>query len=132
MPDALAPILQLLILVGVPSGVFLAVHILRNRQRHRVIDLVRRAIEADRPLPPEVVEALSARSAPSAHSDLRRGVLLIAVGVALGVVGLFSFVIIDATGGSGGIPVGASIAGLGAIPACLGAALVFLSRIGKP
>lgn len=67
--------------------------ILANARAKREVQATLRAsIEAGNPLTPEAIEALTRTSvtAPSAAKDIRTGVIWIAVGVGLGVMGFFA------------------------------------------
>jgi hypothetical protein len=126
--DVLISTLQTLIAFGIPAAVIVTVAWLRHRQRRMTLDLLRSAVQAGRPLPPELVQALAGPFRSSAERDRRRGVLLLGAGVGLVVVGVCAFVLVEVTGGAGSLPVGVSIAALGAIPACMGTALLVLAR----
>jgi len=126
--EMLIATLQTLIVVGVPAAVIVTLAVLRHRQRRMTLDLVRSAVQAGQSLPPDLVEALAGPSRSPAERDRRRGMLLLGAGVGLLIVGVCAFVLIAATGGAGSVPVGVSISALGAIPACIGAALLVLAR----
>jgi len=51
------------------------------RKRREMLDTVRTAIQSGQTLPPSFLEALESRPKPTADSDLRKAVLLIAVGL---------------------------------------------------
>jgi len=130
MTDLLVATAQILIVVGIPAALILVIARQRHRQRTQTLELVRSALEADRTLPPELVEALAGPSRAPAERDRRQGVLLLGAGAGLLIVGLLAFLLIEMTGGQGSLPVGVSIAALGAIPACMGVALLILARGG--
>ena len=124
-------ILLTLIVLGIPAAVIVTLAFLRDRQRRITLELIRSAVQACQPLPPGLVEALAGPVRSPAERDRRRGVLLLSAGVGLLVVGVCAFVLIEVTRGAGSVPVGVSIAALGAIPACMGTALLLLARREK-
>ena len=78
MEDILVPIVLFLTVGIVVSLNFYY----RYRTRQSIQATVRTAIEQGQPLTPEVLESLS-DSLSSKHSDLRRGVISVAIGIAL-------------------------------------------------
>ena len=82
--------------------------------------------------PPEMIKALpgGGHMLPTPQRDFRLGVLLIACGVAIAAIGLCVFIAVTSEGGPA-VAIGVSIAAAGAIPGCIGAALVILSRDDK-
>jgi len=105
---------------------------MRYRERMRVLDVVQVAVQGGNPLSPEMVKALpgGGHMFPTPQRDFRLGVLLIACGAAIAAIGLCVFIAVTSEGGPA-VAVGVSIAAAGAIPACIGAALVILSRSEK-
>jgi Na+/H+ antiporter NhaD/arsenite permease-like protein len=98
---------------------------LKSLERQKMAETLRAAIEKGQPLPPEMINVLTAdaKPPPSPQRDLRRGVILL--GVALGLVAM-------------GLIIGLSepdatypTIGIAAIPAFIGLALIAISRIGK-
>ena len=103
---------------------------LKYQDRQRMHETLRIAFEKGQPVPPELITALQSNIAPrqpsTPESDLRRAVVLIAVG--LGLVGLgyglwYGLMSVSETAAyiSGG-----SIAGAGAIPGLIGVAHLVL------
>jgi hypothetical protein len=101
---------------------------------------MRTAYEKGQPVPPELIASLTSEpqeastrpdQQPGTDRDLRRAVVLIAVGVGLGGVGLgMGYGLSFASDVAGGI-VGGIIAGAGAIPAFLGLAYLLLYLAGS-
>ncbi len=103
---------------------------LKYQDRQRMHETLRIAFEKGQPVPPELITALQSNIAPrqpsTPESDLRRAVVLIAVG--LGLVGLgyglwYGLMSVSETAAyiSGG-----SVAGAGAIPGLIGVAHLVL------
>lgn len=123
--------LQILIALGVPATVLMASGWLRSRERMRMLEIVRALAEADKPLSAEIIQVLPG-SPPPANSrrDLRRGVMLAAVGASFFLLGLLAFLGCSSGGTALGVSVaiGMAVAAVGAIPLSIGAALICLSR----
>lgn len=112
------------------ASVILVPVYLRHRDRQQMHETLRLAYERGQPVPPELIEALQnntpARPMSTPDRDLRRGVILIAVG--LGFAGLgyglwYGLMSVDDTAAyvSGGCT-----AGVGAIPGLIGLAYLVL------
>lgn len=123
---------QILIALIVPGIVFMFSNLIRLRERLRVLDIVHAAALGGNPLTPEMLKALpgGGHLFPTPQRDFRRGVLLIACGAAIVTIGLCIFAVVASMDGPA-VAVGVSIAAVGAIPGCIGAALVILSRNDK-
>jgi len=110
----LVPIISVVVVFTFLTIIIVTNSFNRRREREQIIETARLSVEKGQPLPPEVIASLTAERRHTAFSDLRRGVVLIAVGIGIGVFGIF---------------VGASeLYGIGAIPGLIGVALVVLSR----
>jgi len=123
---------EILIALLVPGFVFMFSSLIRFRERMRVLDVVQVAVQGGNPLSPETIQALpgGGHMFPTPQRDFRMGVLLIACGAAIAAIGLCVFIAVTSEGGPA-VAVGVSIAAAGAIPACIGVALVILSRSEK-
>ncbi|MDG2529529.1 DUF6249 domain-containing protein [Caulobacter endophyticus] len=112
----LAPFIMVVCIVVIPMW-------LKSRDRREMQATVRAAIEKGQPLPPELIEALSKEVKPpresSALRDMRVGVILIAVGAGLAVLGFMLGQIADEALHP--------VMGAAAIPALIGVAYVILS-----
>lgn len=100
----------------------------RSQERQKLADTIRVAIEKGQPLPPEVMHTLTngepSRPPPPPRSDLRRGVVWLAVAVGIALFGLaLGYAEPDAT-----MP----FLAFAAIPGCIGAAFIVLGLIEKP
>lgn len=122
---------QMLICLGLPAGVVVLAFWFRHKERLRVLEVVESSAARDKPLSPEVIGALPGARIRPANADLRRGVLLVAAGVAIVLIGLCALVGVATTGGYGAVALGVGIGAVGAIPLCIGAALIFLSRADR-
>jgi hypothetical protein len=123
-------------------GLSLGPRYIRSRERTRLYDLMRTAYEKGQPVPPELIASLTAEpveqsdaAAPyrgsGADRDLRRAVVLIAVGLGLGALGLLLGAGIGIASRIGGAITGGVIAGAGAIPAFIGLAYLLLYLAGR-
>lgn len=112
----LAPFVMVVCIVVIPMW-------LKSRDRREMQATVRAAIERGQPLPPELIEAMSkdvkAPKESSAVRDMRVGVILIAVGAGLGVLGIM----LGQVEGDALHPV----LGAAAIPTLIGVAYIILS-----
>jgi hypothetical protein len=94
---------------------------LKSRERTEMQNTLRAAIDKGQPVPPEVIDALTknVKLPSSALSDVRTGVIWIAIGVGIGVFGYFvSYEADEAL---------RPMIGIGAIPVIIGATFVILS-----
>ncbi|MGH7016128.1 MAG: DUF6249 domain-containing protein [Caulobacteraceae bacterium] len=107
---------------------------LKSRDRARMHETLRTAYEKGQPVPPELIAALQqssppwsgAGSAPTAEHDLRRGLVLVAVGLGLCAVGWgLWFGLWNASAIAANIT-GGVVAGVGAIPGLIGVAYLIL------
>jgi len=114
---------------------------LRSRDRDRLHETLRMAYEKGQTIPPELMEALQPTgkvamdAAPyvpirdRADRDLRTGVVWLAVGVGLLLIGAASYAMLYNLGGA--VETGCSFAALAAIPICVGLAFLLLSALGR-
>ena len=123
---------QILVALIVPGIVFMFSNLIRFSERMRVLRVVQIAVQGGNPLSPEMIKALpgGGHMLPTPQRDFRLGVLLIACGAAIAAIGLCVFIAVTSEGGPA-VAIGVSIAAAGAIPGCIGAALVILSRNDK-
>jgi len=112
----LAPFIMVGTIVVVPAW-------LKSRERREMQATVRAAIEKGQPLPPELIEALTKETklpkVSSAQRDVRIGVILLAVGAGLALLGAALRLIADEAF--------YSLVGSAAIPAAIGLAFIILS-----
>jgi hypothetical protein len=110
----------------------------RSRDRQKTIELMRIALEKGQPLPPELITSLTTPdpeprrlSNAGASGDLRRAVVLIAVGLGLAGLGAGLGYGIGFASPEGGAVVGGIVAGVGAIPGFIGLAFLVLWLAGR-
>ncbi|HEY3812985.1 MAG TPA: DUF6249 domain-containing protein [Caulobacteraceae bacterium] len=111
---------------GTIVAVVLIPRILKNRERKQIQDTIRAAIDKGQPLPSEVLDVMTrdVRSAPSSRQrDVRLGIIWLAIGVGLGVIG-WMFTGFDTTEPGPFI-------GFFAIPGVIGIAFIILSFFNK-
>ena len=142
--DQIVPILGIFMIIAIVIGPLWIRSYFAARERAQLHETLRVAYEKGQPVPPELIERLTApaqrqsygggggSSAPDA--DLRRAIILIAVG--LGLVGLgaglfWGFMYVNPI--PAGI-IGGSTAGAGAIPGFIGLAylVLWLAKRGGP
>jgi hypothetical protein len=117
-------------------GLAIGPRYLRSRDRQRLYEVMRIAYEKGQPVPPELVASLTRseaedQTAPRAGGsgpdrDLRRAVVLIAVGMGLAALGFGLGYGISFASNVGGAITGGIIAGAGAIPGFIGVAYLIL------
>ena len=123
------------LLLGVVFWTFLGAIILvpiyfKYKNRARLHDTLRTAFERGTPIPPELISVLQSDTAPARpntpESDLRRAVVLLAVGLGLGGLGYGLWYGLMAADQTAAYIAGACVAGAGAIPAMIGLAFLIL------
>lgn len=117
-------------------GLAIGPRYIRSRERQKLYDLMRAAVDRGQPLPPELVATLTAQTESpigrgGADADLRRAIVLIAVGGGLASLGALMGWGISFASEVGGAVTGAVIAGAGAIPAFIGIAFLILWAVGR-
>ena len=102
----------------------------RHRDRDAMHATLRAAFEKGVPLPPELITALqsnlASRNVPTKEGDLRRGIVLLGVGIGMVALGYglwYGLMSVDDTAAS---ITGAVVAGAGAIPGLIGVAFLIL------
>jgi hypothetical protein len=121
---------QMLIVLGIPAAVLVAAARFRHVERMRVLEIANAAAERQQALSPDILRALNGvRPPPLGSADQRRGAFLIAIGAGLALIGLCLLIALASTGTPGAVAAGVAAVGLGAIPFCIGIALLFLSRV---
>lgn len=96
---------------------------LKSRERRELQTTLRTAIDKGQPLPPEVIEAMTknVKVAPTSVSDMRTGIIWLAVGIGFGVFGfILGFEESDAY---------YPILGIASIPVVIGLAFIALSFV---
>lgn len=119
MDEVFIPIVFFLII----GAIVLVPAWLKSRERLEMQTTLRAAIDKGQPVPPEVIEALTrnVKVAPTSLSDLRAGIVWVAVGLGFGLFGYFvSFEERDFQ-----FPA----MGIAAIPVMIGLAFIVLSFI---
>jgi hypothetical protein len=103
---------------------------LRSQDRARMHETLRIAYEKGQPVPPELIEALQRNVAPKVIStperDLRRGIVLIAVGLGFAGLGYGLWYGLMSVNEIAAYVTGGSTAGAGAIPGFIGVAYLIL------
>ena len=136
----LVPLFGILMIIAVVIGPVWVRSYFRSKEREQLHQTLRTAYEKGLAPPPELIEKLTAdvgsgsatSTAPvGSDRDLRRAVVLIAVGFGLALLGLGMGWGIGFASGMGGAIVGGIIAGTGAIPGFIGVAYLLLWLLGR-
>jgi hypothetical protein len=103
----------------------------RTMERKRVLEAVRDMANGGTPMSPDLVASLLApmqqQPIPNRLRDIRRGVVLLALALAMAIIGFVAYVIAANTGGGReAVAVGSGVAAVGAIPGCVGLAFLIL------
>ena len=139
--STLIPICGIIMIIAVVIGPIWITSYFKSRERQQLHETLRLAYEKGQTPPPELVEKLTAgvgaevtRRSATPENDLRRAVVLIAVGTGLIGLGLCLGWGISLADPVGGWITGAAIAGSGAIPGMIGLAYLFLwmGKRGSP
>jgi len=134
----LVPLSGIFMIIAVVIGPVWIINYFKARDRAQLHETLRIAYEKGQPPPPELIEKLTAGNLPTLPEtpdrDLRRAVVLIAVGVGLAGLGVCLCYGISLADQTGGWITGGAIAGAGAIPGMIGLAYLFLylmKRVGR-
>jgi hypothetical protein len=121
--------------LGIVFWVFVAAVVLvpiylKYQDRQRMHETLRIAFEKGQPVPPELITALQSNIAPrrptTPESDLRRAIILIAVGLGLCGLGYGLWYGLMSVNDIAAYVTGGSVAGAGAIPGLIGVAHLVL------
>jgi len=126
----LVPIFGIFMIIALVVGPVWITSYFRAKERQQLHETLRTAYEKGLPPPPELIEKLTSGSLPATTEtpdrDLRRAVVLLAVGIGLIGLGLFLGYGISMASEEGGWVTGGAIAGAGAIPGMIGLAYLLL------
>jgi hypothetical protein len=136
----LVPIFGIFMIIAVVVGPIWIRSYFNARERAQMHETLRVAYEKGQPVPPELIEKLTRSSTrPSSmdsgsDADLRRAVVLIAVGLGLVALGAGLGYGISMGSAEGGAITGGIVAGSGAIPGFIGLAylVLWLTRRNSP
>jgi hypothetical protein len=128
-----------LFVLALVLGLAIGPRYIRSRERRRLYDVMQTAYEKGQPVPPELIASLTADTpepetrapASSVDRDLRRAIVLMAVGLGLGGLGFGMGFGLSFASGTAGAIVGGIIAGCGAIPGFIGLAYLILFLAGR-
>jgi hypothetical protein len=121
MLEDLAPIVAILTIFGGITAMIVLPSYFKSKERREMQATLRAAIEKGQPVPPEMIDAMTrnVKVAPTALSDLRTGIIWVAVGIGIATFGYFvSYEEAEAFH---------PMLGMGAIPAVVGLTYIVLS-----
>jgi hypothetical protein len=126
----LIPIFGIFMIIAVVIGPIWIRSYFASQERARLHETLRVAYEKGQPVPPELIKSLQTsiaeRPVSTPERDLRRAIVLIAVGLGLCGLGLGMYYGISSASYEGAWITGTSIAGAGAIPGLIGVAYLIL------
>jgi hypothetical protein len=126
----LVPIFGIFMIVAVVIGPVWIRSYFASQERARLHETLRIAYEKGQPVPPELISSLQSkigeRPASTPERDLRKAIVLIAVGVGLCGLGYGMWYGLMSTDDTAAWITGTSIAGSGAIPGLIGVAYLVL------
>ena len=138
MFDSAAGVLVPIVFWVAIAAMVIAPQYFKSRDRQKLHETLRVAFEKGQPVPPEVIEALqsnvSERFIPTPDRDLRRAIVLIAVGLGLAGLGYGLWYGLMAVDEIPAYITGGVVAGSGAIPGLIGVAylILWLAKRGQP
>jgi hypothetical protein len=137
----LLPIFGIFMIIAIVIGPIWIRSYFAARDRAQMHETIRIAYEKGQPVPPELIEKLTAAATRPSYSyssapdaDLRRALVLIAVGLGMAGLGLGFWYGLGYVGPMVGGIVGGIVAGSGAIPGFIGVAylVLWLLKRGAP
>jgi hypothetical protein len=135
LASELTSTIWILTLLIVAAVLFLVPAWWRVRDRRALLRLVADALERDRPLSPELVQALPggrrAPPVPDSTRDLRRGTMLIATGLAVILIGVAVGTAAATSSPTAGLVLACIVGAFGVMPACVGVAYVVLGGMQR-
>jgi hypothetical protein len=136
----MVPIFGIFMIIAIVIGPIWIRSYYRSKEREQLHTTLRAAYEKGQPPPPELIEKLTAESgsldlggaqSSGGDRDLRRAIVLIAVGFGLAALGAGIGWGISLASDVGGAITGGVIAGAGAIPGFIGIAYLVLWLLGR-
>ncbi|MBX7247503.1 MAG: hypothetical protein K1X35_00460 [Caulobacteraceae bacterium] len=127
--EDIIPIFGITIPFAALVAIVLGPSLIRDREKARMQETLRKAIDAGQSLPPEVIEAM-ARAAdvlPTRTKDIRRSVLLLALAGSLTVIGFLANYYSSGDGNGAAV-----VWGIATIPGFIGVAYMLLGLMAKP
>ncbi len=136
--DELVPIFGIFMIIALVIGPMWIKNYFAAQDRARMHETLRIAYEKGQPVPPELIETLQSRLPerviPTPERDLRRAIVLIAVGLGLCGLGYALWYGLMSVDDVAAYTTGTAVAGAGAIPGLIGVAYLFLwfTKRGAP
>lgn len=129
--DELIPIIAILSVFGSITAVCVLPGYFKTRNQREMQTTMRAAIAEGQQLPPELIDVLTRdvrKGLPTRRRDIRRGVLFIAAGIGLALLGQLSTININLTDGNG---IGNGLLGVACLPFVFGVAYLVLAALNK-
>jgi hypothetical protein len=124
------PILTSLIFWTFLAAIIIGPIYFRHRDRVQMHETLRSAFEKGVALPPELITSLqgnlAAKTMPTREGDLRRGIVLVGVGIGVAILGYGLWYGLASVDDTAAAITGACTAGAGAIPGLIGVAYLIL------
>ena len=138
MHDATGVLVTLIFWTFVGAVILVPMY-LKSRDKQRMYETLRLAYEKGQPVPPELIAALQTNApagsmVSTAERDLRRAMVLLAVGLGLCGLGYGLWYGLMSVSDTAAYITGGSIAGAGAIPGLIGVAylILWITKRGHP
>jgi hypothetical protein len=138
MHDATGVLVTLIFWTFVGAVILVPMY-LKSRDKQRMYETLRLAYEKGQPVPPELIAALQTNApagsmVSTAERDLRRAMVLLAVGLGLCGLGYGLWYGLMSVSDTAAYITGGSIAGAGAIPGLIGVAylILWITKRGRP
>jgi hypothetical protein len=117
--------IDLFIILAIPATVILVPVYLRFHEKMALMKLVAKAAERGDPISADTINALRTATPPGPTRDLRRGSMLLGLGLALLLMSLAVYMMFPS--GDGGQLTAMLLIAAGVVPLCIGGAYLFLA-----
>ena len=129
--EDLIPIVAILSVFGSITAVCVLPSYFKSRNQREMQTTVRAAIAEGQALPPEIIDVLTRdvrKGLPTRSRDIRRGILFVATGIGLALLGQFTSIQVNLTDGTG---LRNGLLGVACLPFVYGLAYLALAAFNK-